>query len=67
MEGNNTELSENNFPEDPKSTNIQNGSIQKISNIQKVSNFQILIILIFSGFTIFNIALSIFIVIRKFT
>jgi|GEM_PF-5698776 len=67
MEGNNTEVSENHFPEDPKSTNIQNGSIQKISNIQKVSNFQILIILIFSGFTIFNIALSIFIVIRKFT
>lgn len=67
MEGNDKDLYGNHFPEDPKSANIEKRNIHSVIGKQNNSNFDVFIFLVVSAITVFNIALSLFIVIRKFT
>lgn len=66
MEGNRADQFENHFPEDPKSADIQNDTIQR-NQKKNDSKLEVFIFFVVSFFTVFNLAFTLFVAIRKFT
>lgn len=66
MEGKSADHFENHFPVDPMSADIQNDTIQR-NQKKNDSKLDVIIFFIVSFFTVFNLALTLFVSIRKFT